>query len=120
MSAAELGTVSGKVQVMRRRKLRVWRRINWFYLLAGGSGIVTAVIGGLVLIQWLGLPPVRLFMPEVLPVVALAAGFWGMVTALLLVAGRWAAQRRPGGGGPGGGEPVPLPRRHSAPVRRAA
>ncbi len=43
-----------------------------------------------------------------------------MMTALLIVAGRWMVHRRPSGGGPGGGEPVPLPKRCSAPARRAA
>jgi hypothetical protein len=100
--------------------LRVWRQINGFYLLAAVSGLISGGIGGLVLFQWLGLLSVRLFVPEVLPAMALAAAFWGAVTALLLVAGRWVGQRSPSGGGPGGGEPVALPRRPSAPVRRAA
>jgi hypothetical protein len=113
---------SGKVQYMRRNWLRVRRQVNGFYLLASVSGLMTIVIAVLVLMQCLRLSPVRLFVPEVLPIVGLAGTFWAMITALLLVAGRWVGHRRPGGGGPGGGEPVPLPRRSSAPIplRRVA
>jgi hypothetical protein len=96
------------------------RRLNGFYLLAVLSGLMTGLNAGLVLIQWLELASVRLFVPEVLPVVVLAAAFWGVVTALLLVAGRRARGRSPSGDGPGGGEPLPLPRRCSAPMQRAA
>lgn len=95
------------------------RRFNGFYLLAVLSGLMTGAIGGLVAVQWLALGSVRLFVPDVLPVVTLAAIFWGLVTALLLVAGR-RSRRTPSGGGPGGGEPLPLPRRTSMPVQRAA
>jgi hypothetical protein len=101
------------------RSVRRARRLNGFYLLAALSGLMAGVIGGLVLAQWLGLASVRLFVPDVLPVVALAAAFWGLVTALLLVAGR-RPHRSPSGDGPGGGEPLPLPRRCSAPMQRAA
>ncbi|HEU4587733.1 MAG TPA: hypothetical protein VFS11_03750 [Gemmatimonadales bacterium] len=88
-------------------------------MLAVLSGLMTGAIGSLVVLQWLEPSSVRLFVPEVLPVMALAAIFWGLVTALLWVAGR-RSRRSPGGGGPGGGEPLPLPRRSSAPMQRAA